>query len=161
MYNKKVQGFGTNFLMLVKRNKMEQTVPLISSEKQAIAGFFAGFTSTLLTYPLDLLKTRFQSGHFAYYRSSPFAFKSILQNSGFKGLFVGIEISLIGSTVSWGAYFYLYAKIKNLFRYSPNSKLQPQQHLLSSFIAGSLTQIISTPIWVIKTNMQLNERGII
>lgn len=31
--------------------------------EHAIAGFAAGATATLLTYPLDLLRTRFQGAH--------------------------------------------------------------------------------------------------
>ena len=135
----------------------EQSVPLISSNKQAIAGFLAGFTATSLTYPLDLIKTRFQSSHYNHYRSSVNAFRSILQTNGMRGLIKGIEISIVGSSVAWGSYFYLYSQIKNQFRSMPNEKLSSSQHLISSLIAGSVTQIITNPIFVLKTNLQLNE----
>eukprot|EP01084_Bolivina_argentea_P133542 235667_1 len=146
--------------MLASSTKLEQSVPLISSSKQAIAGFTAGFTSTLLTYPLDLVKTRLQSSHFQSYNKSTFlAFRSIITQHGINGLFVGIGASLFGSTTAWGTYFYLYSKIKDSVRVTPNAKLKPRQHLTSAFIAGSMTQILSTPIWVIKTNLQLSAKG--
>ena len=147
--------------MLSRRRKTmettEQSVPLISSSKQGMAGFIAGFTATAFTYPLDLVKTRFQSSHYSHYRSSVNAFNSIIKSNGMRGLIVGIEASIIGSSVAWGSYFYLYSAIKNQFRLSPNSQLTPSQHLLSSFCAGGITQIITNPIWVIKTNLQLNQ----
>eukprot|EP01084_Bolivina_argentea_P079280 143820_1 len=134
-----------------------QSVRVISSEKQGIAGFLAGFTGIAITYPLDLIKTRFQSSQYNHYTSSLNAIRKITRTHGIRGLFVGVEASIIGSSVAWGAYFYLYAKIKNELRTAPNHKLSSSQHLISSFIAGAVTQTITNPIWVVKTNLQLNK----
>lgn len=141
------------------KKKSELHVRAISSKKQAFAGFIAGGTSSLLTYPLDLIKTRFQSTHYAHYSSATKAIKSIIKLNGMRGLLSGIETSFIASSLAWGSYFYLYSSLKKWLRYNVDQKLTPAQHLTSSFIAGALTQIATNPMWVIKTNAQLNISG--
>ena len=144
--------------------KSDQEVKLIPSSKQGISGFFAGLVSSVATYPLDLLKTRFQSSHYNHYQSIFEGFKHVVSRYGIRGLYGGIHASLIGSSLSWGAYFYIYSEFKDYFRESrqnntnnSNSYLLPKQHFIASFAAGALTQIVSNPIWVIKTNSQLNQ----
>eukprot|EP00484_Ammonia_sp_Unknown_P003047 CAMPEP_0197068790 /NCGR_PEP_ID=MMETSP1384-20130603/188984_1 /TAXON_ID=29189 /ORGANISM="Ammonia sp." /LENGTH=103 /DNA_ID=CAMNT_0042506635 /DNA_START=21 /DNA_END=329 /DNA_ORIENTATION=+ len=94
----------------------KEAMPVISSNKQGVAGFVAGFTATAVTYPMDLIKTRFQSSHYAHYKTSMDAIHSIVQRSGMRGLLAGIEASIVGSSLAWGTYFYLYAGIKDRFR---------------------------------------------
>eukprot|EP01083_Nonionella_stella_P152429 488558_1 len=140
-----------------QRSTGHQSVRVISSEKQAIAGFVAGFTGIAITYPLDLIKTRFQSSQYNHYTSSLNAIRNITHSHGMRGLFVGVGPSIIGASIGWGTYFYLYAHIKNELRPSPTHKLTSSQHLISSFIAMAVTQTLMNPIWVVKTNLQLNK----
>jgi solute carrier family 25 folate transporter 32 len=56
--------------------------------------------------------------------------------------------------VSWGSYFFLYENAKA--RWSQGrDKLQAQHHLLSACEAGVFTVLLTNPIWVIKTRLQL------
>ena len=141
------------------RTSTPQQVQLISSRKQGISGFFAGLISSVATYPLDLLKTRFQSSHYNHYSSIVQGWRQVITIHGIRGLYGGIHASLIGSSIAWGTYFYIYAEMKDIIRKNQNQEnasLLPQEHLLSSFAAGAITQVISNPIWVVKTNSQLN-----
>mmetsp|Transcript_44121 Transcript_44121/g.70720 ORF Transcript_44121/g.70720 Transcript_44121/m.70720 type:complete len:292 (-) Transcript_44121:121-996(-) len=127
------------------------------SRREGIAGFIAGFTSTTLTYPLDLIKTRFQSTCYNHYKSAFDAFASIINHNGIRGLFVGIDVCVTASSLSWGSYFYFYAHSKSKLRELSNTeKLSHSQHVLAAIAAGTVTELCVSPIWVIKTNLQLN-----
>ena len=55
---------------------------------ESVAGFVAGVASTLVTHPLDLIKTRLQGKQF-------------------------ISPNLVGNSVSWALYFVSYDKLKS------------------------------------------------
>lgn len=135
--------------------------------EHAIAGFAAGATATLLTYPLDLLRTRFQVKDLKQvheslrYKSVWDAVKSIVRQEGLPGLYQGFMPNFIGSAIAWGQYFYLYQRFKEVMRGSRTSRqeLGPGQHLAAGFSAGAVTATCTNPIWVVKTRMQTQMRG--
>ncbi|MBA0628248.1 hypothetical protein Godav_023011, partial [Gossypium davidsonii] len=71
---------------------------------------------------------------------------------GLKGLYAGFLPAVLGSTVSWGLYFFLAKQ-----RYSKNreEKLSSGHHLASAAEAGALVSLCTNPIWLIKTRLQL------
>jgi len=126
--------------------------------KNGISGATAGFISVVALYPMDLIKTRLQAQQHGY-----LGLKHGLRAasvSGIKGLYQGVAPSLLGSSVAWGMYFFLYAWIKERVCSAERDKNNAHTmglHLFAAFVAGLLTQIATNPIWVIKTNAQLQQ----
>eukprot|EP00478_Filoreta_tenera_P000902 GABV01000908.1.p1 GENE.GABV01000908.1~~GABV01000908.1.p1 ORF type:complete len:179 (+),score=42.58 GABV01000908.1:252-788(+) len=99
------------------------------------------------------------------------ALKQIHTRSGIRGLFAGLSPAVIGSSVAWGAYFWTYSIAKSWIRNSRHSiipgangdlfevptPLTATETFLASSGAGALCALVTNPIWVIKTNMQLKE----
>lgn len=125
---------------------------------EAIAGFIAGASATLVLHPMDLLKVRLQLS-----KSSLTNIFSSLNKLGIKAFYRGVSPNLTGkfiifkskgSTLSWGIYFGFYAKIKELLG-SPETSWK---HLTASILSGSITMFLVNPVWVIKTRM-LNQNA--
>jgi solute carrier family 25 (mitochondrial folate transporter), member 32 len=116
---------------------------------EALAGFTAGFVSTISLHPLDLLKTKLQVNESSMKSLGP-TIRSI-SSQGVKGFYAGMSPNLLGATASWGIYFFWYSLLKD--SYSTTQRLQPHQHLLASGLAGALTSLVTNPIWVVKTRM--------
>ena len=98
------------------------------------------------------------------YRSTLHGLQSIVKHEGFRRLYAGLYPNLFGSTVSWGFYFYGY----NVMRGLASRMLQPPLHggpglshlspgvnLVCASSAGVLTAVVTQPIWLAKTRLQL------
>jgi len=125
------------------------------------AGFIAGMTSTVVLFPLDLIKVRFQvqdgvSG--PAYKGLLDAWRSIRTNEGLRGMYSGLTPAVIASAVSWGGYFFFYEAAKE-YRLANvpagKVKLTTTDHLIASTQAGSVMVLLTNPIWLIKTRMQI------
>lgn len=76
----------------------------------------------------------------------------------------GLYPNLVGSTVSWGFYFYGYNALRDLASHnlqppapgeSGLSHLSPAVNLACASSAGILTAFVTQPIWLAKTRLQL------
>jgi len=140
------------------RKKLDGSMTGSKSLDEAIAGIGAGLISTLTLHPLETIKTRLQVQdgklvslkHNGTFRT----FYDIVKNEGYKGLYQGLSPNLIGNTVSWGIYFWIYSMKKDQYSKKNNGeRLTKIQHMKASYQAGLFTQISTTPIWLIKTRM--------
>ncbi|PKA61429.1 Folate transporter 1, chloroplastic [Apostasia shenzhenica] len=128
--------------------------------ENSIAGAVAGFSTVAVLHPLDVVRTRFQVSDgrgcsCPLYKNTAHAIYSIARTEGLKGLYAGFYTSVFGSTVSWGLYFFFYSRAKDRYvRYS-NQPLSPGHHLASAAEAGALVCLITNPIWLVKTRLQL------
>eukprot|EP00948_MAST-09A_sp_MAST-9A-sp1_P002568 g2568.t1 len=228
-YSKTMSGIHTDsrvFTMLLqeKISKVYNHVSSPASSKgsdgklyrHTLSGMSAGFISTLIFHPVDLVKVRLQVSQASTaasnsqsksqgisskkvssstnntgtgmdtkktavrstmndlaapnYRSSLHAIQSILRDEGPKSFYQGITPALVGNAVSWGLYFFFYEQAKtrrrkrlantnNSFISGINSSSPPRlswdQHLLSGCEAGALTTLMTNPIWLVKTRLQL------
>ncbi|KAG5623429.1 hypothetical protein H5410_008647 [Solanum commersonii] len=76
------------------------------------------------------------------------------EHMGFRGLYAGFYPAVLGSTISWGLYFFFYSKAKQ--RYLRNrEELSPGLHLASAAEAGALVCVCTNPLWLVKTRLQL------
>lgn len=95
-----------------------------------LAGLSGGVVSTILLYPLDLVKVRLQvneeppqpslrcdgrssktqswSNRFVTLRT----IRGVIRHEGVMGIYQGLAPGVLGSAVSWGGYFFLYDGIK-------------------------------------------------
>lgn len=137
-----------------------------------LAGLAGGACSTVLLYPLDLLKVRLQvnedprstkSAKSKPRLSSMQMFRVIVRHEGLLGLYQGLVPAVIGSAVSWGGYFFIYEGMKSEYREvvlsSPKQTevrpLNSVENFTLACLAGASMVAITNPVWLIKTRMQL------
>jgi len=133
----------------------------LSKFYHGIAGFCAGFISVLSLYPLDLIKTRLQA-HKHGYKTTFQALLMLWKKYGLHGLYHGCGFAVFSSSVSWGLWHFFYSWIKSRFSKKLNKGKNAVVELAGislscSFITGIIVQIITNPLWVFKTNIQLNK----
>ncbi|KAJ4986907.1 hypothetical protein SVAN01_07585 [Stagonosporopsis vannaccii] len=125
-----------------------------------IAGAIAAFTVDLLVYPLDTLKTRFQSPDYARLYTNSATGKP--NPALFRGMYQGVGSVIIATLPSSGAFFTTYERTKSLFTNlnstssHPNGLLPtPVIHAAASSLAELVSCAILTPAEVIKQNAQM------
>ncbi|KAL6222343.1 hypothetical protein ACLB2K_005735 [Fragaria x ananassa] len=111
-------------------------------------------------HPLDFVRTRFQVNdgrvsNLPTYKNTANAIFTIARSEGLRGLYAGFSPAVIGSTVSWGLYFFFYGRAKQRYSKNGDEKLSPGLHLASAAEAGALVSLCTNPIWLVKTRMQL------
>ncbi|GKT51291.1 S-adenosylmethionine synthase [Colletotrichum spaethianum] len=114
------------------------------------AGAAAAFTVDCLIYPLDTLKTRYQSRDFVKtYASSP-SNKAPL----FRGLYQGIGSVVLATLPAAGIFFATYESMKKTIS-KTGSVPQPLVHSLASAVAEMGSCLVLAPAEVIKQNAQM------
>ena len=123
-----------------------------------IAGAIAGFTTTFISVPFDVVKTRLQNNTL---KSSRYIFisgmVSIYKKEGIKGNYRGLSPTLMGYLPTWALYFSLYESMKkHMF------ELQQKGHIstytaysVSAMTAGICSTAITNPLWVIRTRFMV------
>lgn len=72
----------------------------------------------------------------------------------------GLTPALVGSGLAWGIYFFAYNTAKERYRRASGQvKLSPALHLVSAAEAGCLVCLVTNPIWVTKTRLQLQRHS--
>nr|XP_020659802.1 solute carrier family 25 member 36-A-like [Pogona vitticeps] len=156
-------------------------MPRRSTALHLVAGGFGGTAGAILTCPLEVVKTRLQSSSWAL---KPFCLpavqlqglngtlvrpelpsigvlrllRTMLEKEGVRSLFRGLGPNLIGVAPSRAIYFAAYSGAKEKFNtiFAPESK---KVHMLSAACAGVTSSTLTSPIWVVKTRMQLESRA--
>ncbi|KAK4772383.1 hypothetical protein SAY86_014158 [Trapa natans] len=132
--------------------------------ENATAGALAGFATVAVMHPLDVTLPTSHGTMTANdgrvlnlptYKNTAQALFTIARSEGLRGLYAGFHPSLLGSTVSWGLYFFFYGRAKERYSQNKGEKLSPGLHLVSAAEAGILVSLCTNPIWLIKTRMQL------
>lgn len=155
-----------------------------SSYVHLVAGGVGGTVGATLTCPLEVVKTRLQSSVPTFRPlfcptttasggvwSIPVeisverpvgilsCLRHIVQTEGIAALFKGLGPTLVGVAPSRAIYFSVYAKSKKVFNKSgvaaKDSKLV---HVGSACSAGFVTATLSSPLWVVKTRLQLDNK---
>jgi len=136
-------------------------------DHHAIAGVGAGALTAAVLHPLDLLKIRYHvrdGVHRPTFPSLPTAFRMVLRELGWRGLFHGTVPGCIGAGVSWGSYFFWYERIKAALhaRNPPDSgqRLSAWQHLYAGWQASFITAFLNVPLFLVKTRMELHKPGL-
>jgi solute carrier family 25 folate transporter 32 len=136
------------------------------SQFNALSGAIGGFTSGIVTCPLDVIKTKLQaqggfsthgSGHPRIYKGL-FGTASVIWNQeGLRGLYRGLGPIIMGYLPTWAVWFTVYNKTKLfLGDYHKNSFVV---NFWSSIVAGGSSTIVTNPIWVIKTRLMSQSGG--
>ncbi|KAF5869425.1 putative solute carrier family 25 member 33 protein [Botrytis fragariae] len=134
-------------------------------EFNAFAGAVGGFTSGVVTCPLDVIKTKLQAqGGFraaqglgslpagqAVYNGLLGTGRVIWREEGLKGLYRGLGPIILGYLPTWAVWFTVYGRSKQFF--GPHTDNTVVVNFWSSIIAGASSTMVTNPIWVIKTRL--------
>ncbi|CBI17440.3 unnamed protein product, partial [Vitis vinifera] len=123
--------------------------------ENATAGAIAGFATVAAMHPLDVVLNDGRLTNLPTYKNTAHAIFTITRLEGLRGLYAGFYPAVLGSTVSWGLYFFFYGRAKQRYSKNGTQKLSPGLHLASAAEAGALVSLCTNPIWVIKTRLQL------
>lgn len=143
-----------------------------------IAGGIAATCGTIVTCPLEVIKTRLQASGEAFHpiqpnvwnldsnrnvadhRSTIGCIRHMYRTEGFRSLFKGVGSTIVGAAPTRGIYFYVYAKVTKIIKTEwKNRGMNPDSWLVTSIAAGCAsftTHTCTTPLWFIKTRIQLN-----
>ncbi|CAK7205950.1 mitochondrial FAD carrier protein flx1 [Sporothrix eucalyptigena] len=130
---------------------------------EAVAGLTAGSTATLVVHPLDIVKTRMQiysktdaSGATAARPSTASVVRGLLNAPRpLAALYRGLTPNLLGNGTSWAAFFFFKSRMETLITAvaAPPSGLTPAHYFVASGMAGACVQVLTNPLWVLKTRM--------
>lgn len=142
-----------------------------------VAGGIGGMAGSVLTCPLDVVKTRLQSDTYhKLYNKMPksgnplilsvqhlaetfLTLKQLLVVEGWRSLFKGLGPNLVGVIPARSINFFTYGASKEFILthfYNGQSDATPV-HLLLGMAAGFVTLTATNPIWLVKTRLQLDK----
>ncbi|KAL7267538.1 Pyrimidine nucleotide transporter, mitochondrial [Rhizina undulata] len=148
-----------------------------------VAGAAGGMTSTIITSPLDVVKTRLQSDFYQQQLSTKRASTGINISSGglirqgarhfqetfqilfnvhkiegWRALFKGLGPNLSGVVPARAINFYTYGNGKRFIAKHFNDGAESSWvHLCAAAFAGLVTGTATNPIWLVKTRLQLDK----
>lgn len=134
--------------------------PLVGFQR-TIFGSLSGVISQVLTYPLDVIRTRITVYPGKYTGIFNCAF-TMMKEEGFSSLYAGIVPTVMGVIPYEGAQFYAYGGLKQLYttRIAPGKPISPFANCLIGAAAGMFSQTFSYPFDVIRKRMMLkDEKG--
>jgi solute carrier family 25, member 33/36 len=151
--------------------------PLVPAQSNQVFSL-GGMIAALLTSPLDIVKTRLQSDFYRSQRGAnqtleSFSFPrsplrhvretfqilfSIQQVEGWRSLFRGLGPNLAGVVPVSAIKFYTYGSSKYMISHTLNSDKEAiWVHLLAAATTGIVTSTATSPIWLVKTRLQLDK----
>lgn len=131
----------------------------------ALAGAIGGFTSGVVTCPLDVIKTKLQAqGGLSAQKGLPRKYNGLVgtatviwREEGLRGMYRGLGPIILGYLPTWAVWFTIYNKSKTVIsQYQINTFAV---NFWSSVIAGASSTIVTNPIWVIKTRLMSQSGG--
>jgi len=135
----------------------------------AISGAFAGLVNTVVLHPLDLIKTKLQV---EISRNAPrkglFTMaRSVWRTERISGFYRGLGAALCAFVPNWTIYWYSYELFKrflpahfpSLQKNASQSESQHLLHIYSAVSAGAITAVATSPLWTIKTRMQVERNS--
>ncbi|GKV42090.1 hypothetical protein SLEP1_g49535 [Rubroshorea leprosula] len=129
--------------------------PKIPIPASLVAGACAGVSSTLCTYPLELVKTRLTIEK-DMYDGILDAFVKILQNEGPGELYRGLAPSLIGVIPYAATNYFAYDSLKKAYRkVFKQEKIGNVETLLIGSLAGAVSSSATFPLEVARKHMQV------
>ncbi|KAI3624653.1 hypothetical protein CBS14141_003081 [Malassezia furfur] len=123
----------------------------------AIAGASAGLVSSVVTCPLDVIKTRLQvmaePGTKAGFYRVGHIISRIWHDDGLRGYYRGLVPTMVGYLPTWAIYFVVYDKGKTFFssQIGTGGKHDFLIHICSAMTAGVVSTTCTSPFWVVKT----------
>ncbi|XP_042004075.1 adenine nucleotide transporter BT1, chloroplastic/mitochondrial-like [Salvia splendens] len=128
--------------------------PKLRVPPSLVAGACAGVSSTLVTYPLELVKTRLTIQREAY-NGLLDAFVKIFQEGGLPELYRGLTPSLIGVIPYAAANYCAYDTLRKAYRKVFKQEIGNIETLLIGSAAGAISSTATFPLEVARKHMQV------
>ena len=109
--------FSSYSISIAYIKKWEMTKDFSIDKQIMIGGSFAGFLSSFVTSPVELLKIKLQlqKDGIPVYKGNMDVASKVYQVSGFKGIFQGLYLNLLRDPISYMAQFYVYFVMNQYF----------------------------------------------
>ena len=126
-----------------------------------LSGGAAGTIASCITNPLEVIKTQLQSssvavGELSSKSGHPVEIaKTIFERDGIFGFWKGMRPTLVGIIPARSAYFFTYEQTKRFLGSSGVKEGGVSNALASGLMAGIAGNTLTSPIWVVKTRLQL------
>ncbi|TVU17321.1 hypothetical protein EJB05_33345 [Eragrostis curvula] len=149
-------AFDTANKFLTPKSGEDKKIPIPPS---LVAGAFAGVSSTLCTYPLELIKTRLtiQRG---VYNNFLDAFVKIVRDEGPTELYRGLTPSLIGVVPYAATNYFAYDTLKKVYKKTfKTNEIGNIPTLLIGSAAGAISSTATFPLEVARKQMQVGAVG--
>ncbi|KXS11659.1 mitochondrial carrier [Gonapodya prolifera JEL478] len=143
----------------------------------ALSGGVGSTIAASITCPLEVVKTRQQSSLYKEWREaqrlrlktptqklfSPFittgnALAEVYHEGGIRALWRGLGPNLVGVIPARSIYFGMYGTSKAWLA-ELNGREESWVHMVSAAVAGATSATVTSPIWLVKTRMQLQSGG--
>ncbi|KAF8319013.1 mitochondrial carrier [Clavulina sp. PMI_390] len=133
---------------------------LVIRNSSAFAGAGAGLVSSIITCPLDVIKTRLQAQKAARGRIDYLGvfglIKHIWLRDGVRGYYRGLGPTILGYIPTWAIYFSVYDGLKRQGGegYGEHHAVKSEAmalHISAAMTAGATSSLLTHPIWVVKT----------
>eukprot|EP01133_Synstelium_polycarpum_P011195 gene11195-13051_t len=127
-----------------------------------VAGGLGGAVGVVMTSPLEVIKTQLQGANSSllyvgkprFVPTTPYALYNLAVRDGLKGFYKGLGPHLLGVAPARAVHFSTYnftKKTMKRFGFQDG----PMLYLTSAVSAGCTVAVATSPIWLIKTRMQL------
>lgn len=134
---------------------------------QVLSTQVGGFVSTSLFYPIDTVRCRTMShdnttarlhhNNSIRYRGILRPISLVVEHEGVAALYRGVTVAVGGATASWGIYLYLYKTLQEGLRARSGWEPNFLSDCATSTAASIGCAYLTTPIWHVKTRMQLED----
>ncbi|KAN0047349.1 hypothetical protein ACTA71_001731 [Dictyostelium dimigraforme] len=149
---------------------MSTTSTLFPHFIEGTSAFFGSAVATTILQPFDFLKVRLQGGGFGNSGGNINKInnrigiietcKNVLKNEGIKQFWRGSSPNIIASGIAWGTYMHFYETYKNILKSKYDvTQLDTFNHFICAVGASGTQVLITNPIFLIKTRMQLQTHG--
>ncbi|KAF8400189.1 hypothetical protein HHK36_013485 [Tetracentron sinense] len=137
----------------IGRVSLDLSFPWVSPV--AVGGAAAGFVSTLICHPLEVLKDRLTVSPEAY-PSISIALRKIYKDGGIGGFYAGISPTLIGMLPYSTCFYFMYEKMKKSYCQAKKKKsLNRPEMLLFGALSGFMASTISFPLEVARKRLMV------
>eukprot|EP01134_Creolimax_fragrantissima_P006218 CFRG6218T1 len=120
--------------------------------ERCVAGALAGMVASILIYPVDIIKARFITAPAGTYSTITDVCTTAVRKDGFRSLFRGLGVSLLGVAPYAGTELMMYETLKGMAAekgFSPGPGLLLGCGMVSSTVAATLTY----PFAVVRTSI--------
>jgi len=150
--NKKIKTGDDMHQQKVETKKLRSQAALLGG----ISGAGAGAAASFFTAPLDIIRVRMQADpiHSSRYKDTLWSLKLIFAEEGIRGFYKGLSPNLYALIPNWAIYFSSYNFFKHHYNIELNVQDGPVLHLISAMTAAVITDVITNPIWLVKTRLQ-------
>lgn len=121
--------------------------------------YFGVISRSLVSFvllPVSVVKVRYESGRYNYS-----SLGTALADAYARNGWVGIMPTIIRDSLFSGLYYMCYTELKNhmILSKSGDNRMKHGQHFTSGVISGFIASVITNPLDVLKTNIQVADRS--